>query len=207
MTDTLVQRAGQTTLGFGAHRNTPLADVPLDYLGWASRKAYNSQVRERASMVYRHRVSAGEVEDRESNAGKVQLLKVGLKVYDSMKHAAQSLKYPKITFDDGLGMRVQFYFSIKTGKVYVTNGRRDRVSRRTYAVVTSGGNVTVGQPDEQVTTFLNLLFNAEDFASFAGSFGMKTGNCCFCMKGLTDARSTSKGYGPVCATHYNLPWG
>jgi len=199
--------AAQTTLGFGIHSRTPLAEIPLDYLEWAARKAYSQEVRQRASMVYRNRMANGEALNRESNEGKVQLLNVGQKVYDSMLHASQHLKYPKITFNDGEGMRVQFYFSTSTGKVYVSNGTRDRRWRRTYAVVESNGTVTLVKPDEKVTAFLNLLVNAEAFASFAGSFGMKMGNCCFCMRELTDERSTSKGYGPICAQHYNLPWG
>jgi hypothetical protein len=37
--------------------------------------------------------------------------------------------------------------------------------------------------------------------------GRTTGNCCFCARDLTDERSTSVGYGPICAGHYGLPWG
>lgn len=33
-----------------------------------------------------------------------------------------------------------------------------------------------------------------------------TGRCCFCHTPLKDERSTSVGYGPICADHYNLPW-
>ena len=37
--------------------------------------------------------------------------------------------------------------------------------------------------------------------------GHETGNCCFCGRELTDERSVSAGYGPICAGHYGLPWG
>jgi hypothetical protein len=33
------------------------------------------------------------------------------------------------------------------------------------------------------------------------------GRCCFCNLHLTDPRSTSMGYGPICAGKYQLPWG
>ena len=36
---------------------------------------------------------------------------------------------------------------------------------------------------------------------------VEEGSCCFCNLTLTDKRSTSKGYGPICAGKYNLPWG
>lgn len=44
-------------------------------------------------------------------------------------------------------------------------------------------------------------------AKSAGAYGHKHGKCCFCQKGLTDPTSKAVGYGPVCAKHYNLPWG
>jgi hypothetical protein len=33
------------------------------------------------------------------------------------------------------------------------------------------------------------------------------GKCCFCNRRLEDERSTQVGYGPVCAEHWDLPWG
>lgn len=44
-------------------------------------------------------------------------------------------------------------------------------------------------------------------AETAAKHGHTTGNCCFCDRPLTDARSTSVGYGPVCAKKWSLPWG
>lgn len=32
-------------------------------------------------------------------------------------------------------------------------------------------------------------------------------HCCFCGQKLTDGRSKVKGYGPICAAKFNLPWG
>lgn len=40
-----------------------------------------------------------------------------------------------------------------------------------------------------------------------GRLGTATGTCCFCARELTDERSTTVGYGPVCADKYGLPWG
>jgi hypothetical protein len=44
-------------------------------------------------------------------------------------------------------------------------------------------------------------------AETAAAHGHTTGNCCFCDRPLTDARSTAVGYGPVCAKKWSLPWG
>ena len=48
---------------------------------------------------------------------------------------------------------------------------------------------------------------ADDPAAVAAAFGKLSGNCCFCSRELSDERSTSVGYGPVCAERYGLPWG
>jgi Family of unknown function (DUF6011) len=48
---------------------------------------------------------------------------------------------------------------------------------------------------------------AKDPAEYAGAYGKKTGSCCFCSQTLTDPRSVTVGYGPVCANRWFLPWG
>lgn len=48
---------------------------------------------------------------------------------------------------------------------------------------------------------------ASDPATVAAEHGKLTGNCSFCNRPLKDERSTAVGYGPVCADHFNLPWG
>jgi hypothetical protein len=58
---------------------------------------------------------------------------------------------------------------------------------------------------EKITEALRLL--ASDPARTAAEHGRLTGRCCFCNIPLEDERSTSVGYGPVCADHFGLPWG
>lgn len=48
---------------------------------------------------------------------------------------------------------------------------------------------------------------ASNPAERAAAYGKETGNCCFCMKRLTDTRSVEVGYGPICADRWGLPWG
>jgi hypothetical protein len=38
------------------------------------------------------------------------------------------------------------------------------------------------------------------------SVGRTTGTCCYCARELTDPRSVTHGYGPICASQYGLPW-
>ncbi len=48
---------------------------------------------------------------------------------------------------------------------------------------------------------------AESPEEVAAEFGKITGRCCFCNRSLTDDRSVSVGYGPVCAERFGLSWG
>lgn len=40
-----------------------------------------------------------------------------------------------------------------------------------------------------------------------GEVGREIGSCIFCARALTDGRSLAKGYGPICAAKWSLPWG
>lgn len=53
--------------------------------------------------------------------------------------------------------------------------------------------------------FLNAF--SLDPVKVGSEYGRKSGCCCFCGSRLTDGRSLAKGYGPVCAIHWELPWG
>lgn len=58
--------------------------------------------------------------------------------------------------------------------------------------------------DRNVTVLLDLEANP---AEAAARHGHATGNCCFCARDLTDPRSVTVGYGPICAGKWGLPWG
>jgi hypothetical protein len=49
----------------------------------------------------------------------------------------------------------------------------------------------------------DMRVNAEQ----AARFGKLWGSCVFCSRLLTDERSVTVGYGPICAEHNGLPWG
>jgi hypothetical protein len=50
----------------------------------------------------------------------------------------------------------------------------------------------------------------DTFSAIAGAAALRDTYCRFCGRALTDDRdghSKKRGYGPVCANKYNLPWG
>lgn len=67
----------------------------------------------------------------------------------------------------------------------------------------------VSKVDDGTKTALTLLLRemARHPAEAAAKYGKLTGRCCFCSKHLEDEKSTSVGYGPVCAKNWGLPWG
>ena len=71
-------------------------------------------------------------------------------------------------------------------------------------LVTSGATDLQGLDESSITTFLSDL--SRDPAQAAREYGARTGRCCFCNLPLKTVESTSHGYGPVCANHYDLPW-
>lgn len=44
----------------------------------------------------------------------------------------------------------------------------------------------------------------QDAHGVAAAYGKHTGNCCFCLRGLSDDRSVTVGYGRTCASHFGL---
>lgn len=46
-----------------------------------------------------------------------------------------------------------------------------------------------------------------DPTGFLAECGRDMDRCCYCNLPLEDVRSKEVGYGPICATHWGLPWG
>lgn len=63
------------------------------------------------------------------------------------------------------------------------------------------------QGDATLNVHKALQFMATDPVGTAKAYGQRFGVCCFCSRTLTDERSVTAGYGPVCAEHYGLSWG
>jgi hypothetical protein len=95
----------------------------------------------------------------------------------------------------------------RPGVVYVIpasdNGWLGYVNREGFWAKNYKGEFTDELHEEIQQTLLEFQSNP---AAIAAIYGKKKGQCCFCRAELTDPRSVSVGYGPICADHYDLPW-
>lgn len=126
---------------------------------------------------------------------------------------ASSLKFPKISLQLADGQPVVLGVAgpqaKAPGTINVTDGDPFGANKWFGRVTTQG----TWEPSRQVTAddmvSIKALLTAmsADAAATASEYGKLTGHCCFCRKGLTDARSTEVGYGKTCAANYGLAWG
>lgn len=112
-------------------------------------------------------------------------------------------------------VRPKLHLQDATGQIVVVSVRRDgdlSVSDGNYPGKWFGRIYTdtgaFSRARDCTDAILTLL---QDFAAnplgMALAHGKLTGHCCFCGLQLTDDRSVEKGYGPVCAKNWGLPWG
>lgn len=144
-------------------------------------------------------------------AGKVDPRQIALPglsfepVVKLLKTAAErGLKRPRLTFE-----KVTLTLAGRAARIpgsvnVVSNGRFE--TRTWFGRIMPNGTIEKGRDwTPEVEAFLRDL--AENPAGVAAAHGHQTGNCCFCRRELTDARSVTVGYGPICAEKFNLPWG
>jgi hypothetical protein len=125
--------------------------------------------------------------------------------------AAAHLKHPAIVLE---GFRVSRAgaASNEPGSLTITSIDRTHTDRFGNDARDWYGRVSLDgrfQPSRRAPDDLadKLRAFAADPAGIAAAYGHLHGRCCFCNIALTDPRSTSVGYGPICADHYGLPWG
>lgn len=135
-------------------------------------------------------------------------------VLELFERARQHLKYPKIWLQfgdnrDPIRLHVAGERSRYAGSIQITDGTG--FGGKYYGRVNADGRADLSDknltPNAKQNLVRVLSELAERPAEVAAAYGHLTGNCCFCHKSLTDERSTSVGYGPVCAKSYGLPWG
>lgn len=131
-------------------------------------------------------------------------------ILDLFEKAGSKIKYPKITisFDDVGDLVIS-----RAGDAAQYPGSINVTSPGGY-----GNNTWYGRLHRDGRWEANrrlstaealtkaLLAFAADPAGVAATYGHKSGNCCFCHKGLTDERSAHVGYGATCASNYQLPY-
>jgi hypothetical protein len=125
-------------------------------------------------------------------------------VIDLFKKAKQHLKWPAIVLlDESTGDEIKLKMagdnSQNPGCIYAY------VEHEYAGKVKPDGAFVYAKDYHWLSKLLTVL--AADPAKVAAAHGKLTGKCCFCNAKLTDPKSTSVGYGPVCAKHYGLPHG
>lgn len=130
-------------------------------------------------------------------------------VIELFTKAKGNLKYPKISLTTKSGGTVMLSLAgdkaKKPGTINVTDGKPFGENIWYGRVDASGSWEKTHSATDEVGAVLKELSN--DPAGFAANYGHKTGNCVFCLKKLTDEKSTTVGYGKVCASNWGLVWG
>jgi hypothetical protein len=124
------------------------------------------------------------------------------KIAEMFRKASEKLKRPKILMEIG-GIESKLSLAPSTGKnpgfIYL------KVQGEYAGKISPDGVFSPFNCPETVKEGIKNL--ADNPASVAAAYGHQTGNCCFCARELTDSRSVTVGYGPICAGYYGLPWG
>lgn len=124
-------------------------------------------------------------------------------IVEMFRNAGQNLRFPRIRFENFTLSAINR--GPNAGGVNITDGRR-YPNNTWYGRIDRNG--TLNGSREMTPGIGEVLARlAIDPSNVAAAHGHATGSCCFCARDLTDARSTSVGYGPICAGHYGLAWG
>lgn len=131
------------------------------------------------------------------------------RVYTLFDTAKQHLRFPKVHLTTNTGRTLKLYVSTERSRVPNVVNVVDSTGDEWYGRVYPDGRWEPGNADAaQVNSVAKAL---EEFAAnpeaVAARSGHLSGNCCFCSKKLTDERSTSVGYGKICASKWGLVWG
>jgi len=102
------------------------------------------------------------------------------------------------------GTYYRIHIAQKTGNPYAA--RADIIEEAVWE------NGTLVQPGKIAWEYQPGLINRLSTATLttaaqAAAFGHLVGRCCFCSHAIDTPESTAVGYGPVCASKYDLPWG
>jgi hypothetical protein len=126
--------------------------------------------------------------------------------------ASAHLKWPVIRFEAGgvcyrLGRSGPA--SREPGSVNVTTDEKAFDQRTYFGRINLLGVFEPRHGQAECATAIGAALRAFAAAPAEQSrtYGQRFGRCCYCGLELTDGRSITAGYGPICADHYGLPWG
>lgn len=126
--------------------------------------------------------------------------------------AREHIKFPKLTIRLPDDTAVKLYMSTDRSKcpdtinivlpdVEMPNGRNVWLGR-----IHEDGKWEIPHQRHETLPMVRDLLVAlqQDAHGVAAEYGKHTGNCCFCLKTLSDKRSVAVGYGKTCASHFGL---
>lgn len=127
-----------------------------------------------------------------------------------LEGAREHLKFPKIRLMTATGTPVVTGIAGERarfpGSVNILSEKDEYGERQFFGRIHTDGRLEVRNAAPMGVADIIKAF-AKDPEGVATAYGKLTGNCCFCGRNLEDERSTSVGYGPVCATRFGLAWG
>jgi len=130
-----------------------------------------------------------------------------MQLVELLRVAARTLKWPTLHLAHGeRGFRITLSggTSRNVGGAWITT-EAAKDDREFLGSIDREGELHLRTPDANLTAALASC--AADPVGHARLHGQRTGCCCFCGLVLTDGRSISAGYGPICAENWGLPWG
>lgn len=123
------------------------------------------------------------------------------------ERASTHLRFPTIVFDIPGSPRLRVSRAGGNSNAPgVLNVKLDG-SREYMGRVHTNGTWVPGRDCTDTAVGAAVAAFARNPVGVAAEYGQRTGCCCFCSRKLTDARSVGVGYGPICADHFQLPWG
>jgi hypothetical protein len=151
-----------------------------------------------------------EAAKRDEASSSIEEIFDGKKLRAIFDRASGTLKFPKLTILDArlpgrkLTVHLATARSRTPGWIIFSNGKRPP-EYVIYATINLEGT---GEIRKNISPEIKVLIRrlAEETSEVAGKNGRETGVCCFCGLTLTHAISLHHGYGPICASKYNLPW-
>ena len=125
--------------------------------------------------------------------------------------AGEHLKRPKIRLVSEEGRFVQLTFfqdtEAQTEIAVHVDGWQGHGYRK-YAGRIEGNMIKPWSRDRMTDDVKNVIQElALDPMGVAKAMAAKLGVCMFCAQRLSTEESKSRGYGPICASHYGLDWG
>jgi len=121
--------------------------------------------------------------------------------------AGEHLKFPKVRLLTSKNTFVQLNFKAKTKDIDIyRDGWQGHGYRKFVGWIRN--NQLVPYREDRLTDDIRTVIQelALDPIGTAKAMAGKLGSCMYCLQRLSNHESKSRGYGPVCAQHYGLPW-